>query len=198
MSQSVDAVVIGASAGGVEALNAIFSSISEPLPVPTLVVLHIAPHGSIIVDAFGGNKLRIKEAEDKEVLVPGTIYFAAPGYHLLVEKNRSLSLSVEEPVQYSRPSIDVLFESAGAVFGEHLLGILLTGANEDGAKGLFSIHKKGGHTLVQDPSEALSPTMPDSALKLFQPTAVLSLSEIGAYLSRLYSESWHKIEAKNE
>jgi two-component system chemotaxis response regulator CheB len=187
MKKLVRAVVIGASAGGVEALNRLFAALPAPPPVPVLVALHIAPQGSIIVGAFRrvAEGTRIKEAEDKETLRPGAIYFAPPNYHLLVEKDLSVSLSVDEPVHFARPSIDVLFESAAEACGENLLGVLLTGANDDGAAGLLAIHRAGGLTVVQDPATAQSPEMPTAALKAFQPAFIAGLDEIGRKLARL-------------
>lgn len=187
MSFGVQAVVIGASAGGVEALNKLFSALQEPLPVPVIVTLHVAPRGSIIVGAFstGRSGMAVKEAEDKEALQPGTIYFAPPNYHLLLEADRTLSLSVEEPVHFARPSIDVLFESAVEAYDGKVMGILLTGANEDGAAGLAAIHRAGGIAVVQDPACAYSREMPESALKIFQPDFVAGLEEIGNLLSGL-------------
>jgi two-component system chemotaxis response regulator CheB len=187
IEQPIDAVVIGASAGGVEALNTIFSSLVEPLPVPVMIVLHMDPNGSLVVDAFERKEgsQKIKEAEEKDALRTGTIYFAPPGYHLLVESDRTLSISVEEPVHFARPSIDVLFDSASDVFRDRLLGILLTGANDDGAAGLKRIHKRGGATVVQDPTTAKHETMPASALKLFKPTFTLDVGEIGPLLAAL-------------
>jgi two-component system chemotaxis response regulator CheB len=185
MSAAVKAVVIGASAGGVEALNALFASLDRALPVPVIVALHIPPRGSIILGAFSSGKMTVKEAEDKETLLPGVIYFAPPNYHLLVEADYTLSLSVEEPVHFARPSIDVLYESAGEAFGENVLGILLTGANEDGAAGLAKIHRAGGTTVVQDPATAYSREMPLAALKAFQPTFTAGLEEIGRILARV-------------
>lgn len=196
MVKPVDAIVIGASAGGVEALGALFSSLPHPLSVPVLVVLHVPPHGSIILDAFGKNNLSsIKEAEDKDLLEPGIIYFAPPGYHLLIEKDRTLSFTVEEPVQFSRPSIDVLFESAAAVFGNHLAGILLTGSNEDGAQGLLAIHKQGGLTIVQEPKDAPYKAMPKAALKLFKPDMTLRVDEMGNVLAGLKPSLPNTLEA---
>lgn len=191
MSAQVKAVVIGASAGGVEALNALFASLERPLPVPVIVALHIPPRGSIILGAFNTGKMPVKEAEDKETLLPGVVYFAPPNYHLLVEADQSLSLSVEEPVHFARPSIDVLYESAGEAFGENLLGILLTGANEDGAAGLASIHQAGGVTVVQDPATAHSREMPTAALRMFQPTYTGGLEEIGRILARVGEGAGH-------
>lgn len=191
MSAPVKAVVIGASAGGVEALNALFTSLERPLPVPVVVALHIPPRGSIILGAFSAGKMIVKEAEDKETLEPGVIYFAPPNYHLLVEADQTVSLSVEEPVHFARPSIDVLFETAGEAFGESLLGILLTGANEDGAAGLAKIHRAGGTTVVQDPATAHAAAMPEAALKAFQPTFTGGLQEIGQILARVGREGGH-------
>jgi two-component system chemotaxis response regulator CheB len=193
MKKSYQAVVIGASAGGVEALNRILTFIGKPLPLPVVVALHIPPRGSIIVGAFKiAPGIELKEAEDKESLRPGVIYFAPPNYHVLVEADRSLSLSVEEPVHFARPSIDVLFESAAEAFGDESLAILLTGANEDGAEGLKKIHEAGGTTVVQDPATAYAPLMPESALKLFDPVSVASLEKIGALLAELNEEEGAK------
>lgn len=176
-------IVIGASAGGVEALNAIFAPVKKPFRAPVAVVLHVAPRGSILVSAFNsGGGFEIKEAEDKEPFVGGKVYFAPPNYHLLLEENGTLSFSVEEPVHFARPSIDVLFQSAAEAYGENVVGVLLTGANEDGAEGLKAIHEAGGITVVQDPQSAQCGIMPGSALKLFNPTHTLSLEKIGEFL----------------
>lgn len=189
MNRSIDAIVIGASAGGVESLSSIFSSLTHPLSVPVIVVLHIPAHGTVRAEAFGKHPLFIKEAEDKEVILPGHVYFAPHGYHLLIENDLSLSLSVEEPVEFARPSIDVLFESAGAVFEDRLLGIILTGSSSDGSNGLYSIHQKGGITIVQNPEQAFYKAMPEAALKLFEPTMVLKLEDIASVLSNIESRN---------
>lgn len=183
----IEAIVIGASAGGVENLNRLFSKLEKAPAVPIMVALHIAPHGSIILDAFARPTapFQIKEAEDKEELRPGHIYFAPPNYHLLVEEDKSLSLSVEEPVQYSRPSIDVLFNSAGIVFDETLCGILLTGSNSDGAEGLLEIKERGGHTIVQDLTEAPFSEMPSSAIELCSDHEVLVIDRIAQYINNI-------------
>lgn len=182
----IDAIVIGASAGGVEAINSLLSKLEAQLSVPILVVIHVAARSIFFPEAFySGKDLKLKEAEDKDCLEPGCIFFAPADYHLLVEKNHTLSLSSEEPVLYSRPSIDVLFKSAADVYGASLLGILLTGANEDGADGLFEIKKQGGLAIVQDPKTAQCDMMPQSALKLFRPDHVLSPAKIGELLPRL-------------
>jgi len=126
-----------------------------------------------------------READDKEPVEPGTIYFAPPDYHMLVEKNRQIALSADEPVHFSRPSIDVLFESAADVYGERLLGIILTGANEDGAAGLHAVHLAGGVTVVQQPDSARAPLMVVSALQRGPADFVLSLAEIAQLLGAL-------------
>ena len=127
----------------------------------------------------------VKEAEDKEPIRPGVIYFAPPDYHLLVEADHTLSLSADEPVLYSRPSIDVLFESAADAYGDGLVGIILTGANEDGAAGLSAVYDAGGIALVEDPEGAFSSAMPSAALARRREARVLSLDEIADYLKGL-------------
>lgn len=184
-----EVVVIGASAGGVEALLGLFEGLPANYGLPLVVVLHL-PDGreSLLPDLFARRlALRVKEAQDKEVLQPGTLYFAAPGYHLCIEADRSFSYSREEPLHFSRPSIDYLFESAADAYGAKALGILLTGANQDGAAGLYTIKQRGGVTVVQDPQEAQVATMPEAALALHQPDYLLSLRGILALLAELDS-----------
>ncbi len=185
----LSAVVVGASAGGVEALLSLFTELPGDYGLPVVVVLHL-PDGreSLLPDLFARRlALRVKEAQDKEALQPGTLYFAAPGYHLCIEADGSFSYSREEPVHFSRPSIDYLFESAADVYGSQLLGILLTGANQDGAAGLYTIKQRGGVTVVQDPQEAQVATMPEAALTLHQPDYILPLRGILALLTELDS-----------
>ena len=129
--------------------------------------------------------LPVREAEDKEPVEAGTLYVAPPDYHLLVDAGPRLSLSADDPVHYSRPSIDVLFESAADLYRSRLLGILLSGANEDGAAGADAIRRAGGLTIVQNPDTALSSQMPQSALRLFEPTYVLGLDAIAGLLGTL-------------
>lgn len=184
-----EVVVIGASAGGVEALLGLFEGLPANYGLPLVVVLHL-PDGreSLLPDLFARRlALRVKEAQDKEVLQPGTLYFAAPGYHLCIEADRSFSYSREEPLHFSRPSIDYLFESAADAYGAKALGILLTGANQDGAAGLYTIKQRGGVTVVQDPQEAQVATMPGAALALHQPDYLLPLRGILALLAELDS-----------
>ncbi len=166
MKQPYRAVVIGASAGGLAALKALFSGLRAGFPLPILVVQHTsADAGSFMTGYLDSlSRIRVKEADEKERILPGTAYVAPPNYHLLVEPEETLSLSADERVNYSRPSIDVLFESAVDVFGPALIGIVLTGANDDGSVGLKRIKDAGGLTVVQDPSTAEVPTMPLAAI----------------------------------
>ncbi|MBD9653604.1 chemotaxis protein CheB [Pseudomonas sp. PDM12] len=184
-----EVVVVGASAGGVEALLGLFDGLPAGYGLPLVAVLHLPDNReSLLPDLFARRlALRVKEAQDKEVLQPGTLYFAAPGYHLCIEADRSFSYSREEPVHFSRPSIDYLFESAADAYGAKAMGILLTGANQDGAAGLYTIKQRGGVTVVQDPQEAQVATMPEAALALHQPDYILTLRGILALLAELDS-----------
>ncbi|MFO2464283.1 chemotaxis protein CheB [Pseudomonas sp. 15FMM2] len=183
----IKAVVIGASAGGVEALLSIFAALRAGFGLPIIVVLHLPDERhSQLAEVFSRRvPILVKEAQDKELIQPGTLYFAGPGYHLSVEQDRSLSLSQEERVYHSRPAIDYLFASAADAYGSELLAILLTGANQDGAQGLAEVKRRGGTTVVQDPDEARIATMPLAALALHTPNHILTLSRIGALLASL-------------
>jgi two-component system chemotaxis response regulator CheB len=183
----IEAVVIGASAGGVQALSVLLPALPAHALAAILIVLHLPrDRPSLLADVFAQKcSLDVLEAQDKEPIVPGTVYFAPANYHLLVDQGPQLALSVDDLVHHSRPSIDVLFESAAEVYGNRLLGIILTGANEDGAQGLASVHDSGGLTVVQEPATAHAPQMILSALKLRPPDHVLSLDGIAAMLSTL-------------
>ncbi len=183
----VDAIVVGASAGGVEALLKIFRPLRKGFKLPIIAVLHVPDERrSLLAEVFGSHlEIPVKEADDKEVIAPGTLYFAAPGYHLSVEADLTLSFSQEERVYHSRPSIDILFESAADAYDAKLAGVLLTGANNDGAKGMARIKEYGGLTVVQDPAQALARTMPDAALALHTPDFLLPLPDIGLLLVEL-------------
>jgi len=183
----VEAVVIGASAGGLAALSVLVDGLGSHYRLPLLVVQHIPEDGPTRLAEIFARKtaLRVKEADEKEPVAGATLYFAPPGYHLLVEQDFSLSLSQDEPVHFSRPSIDVLFESAADAWGPRVAGILLTGASEDGAAGLAAIHQAGGLTVVQDPAEAEISTMPLAALQRFAPDYILPLCGIHRLLREL-------------
>lgn len=178
------AVVIGASAGGVQALLKILPALSANFPVPIMIVLHIpSDRGSLLASLFDSKcQLAVKEAEDKDTATAGTIYFAPPDYHLLVETTADLALSTDAPVNFSRPSIDVLFQSAADAFGDRLLAILLTGASHDGARGLAAVAAAGGTTVIEDPATAYARAMPDAGI-LFCPTA--EVKPLGAIADQL-------------
>lgn len=182
-----DAVVIGGSAGAIDAISTILPALQAHSRVAVLVTLHLprdAP--SLLPDIFRPRcALRTAEAQDKEPIEAGTVYFAPPDYHLLVDAGPRLALSVDEPVHYSRPSIDVLFESAADIYGERLIGMLLSGANQDGARGMAAIGAAVGLSIVQAPESAAMSTMPQSALDLMTPHHILSPSEIASLLAEL-------------
>jgi len=183
----VDAIVIGASAGGVEALLTLLVGLPATWCLPIVVVVHL-PGGreSLLAEVFGQRlPITVREAEDKAAVEAGTLYFAPPGYHLSIERERVFSLSCEPPVLWSRPAIDVLMASAADAYGRSLAGLLLTGANEDGAAGLLRIHQAGGLTAVQDPAEAEVDTMPRAALARHVPDFVLPLRDLRALLVEL-------------
>lgn len=183
----IDALVIGASAGGVEALSVLLPALTPAMGIAVVVVLHLPPsRDSLLVDLFAPRcALDVAEAQDKMPLEAGHLYFAPPNYHLLVDEGPQLALSVDEPVNYSRPSIDVLFESAAAVYGERLAGLVLTGANGDGARGLAAVRAAGGTTLAQDPAEAACPYMPEAAIACGAVQHVLNLAGIARLLKTL-------------
>jgi len=183
----IEAVVIGASAGGVHALLSLLSGLPDNFRLPVVAVLHLPnDRDSRLAEIFRQKlSIPVREAADKEKIAPATLYFAGPGYHLSVEMDRSFSLSCEEPVHYARPSIDVLMESAADAYGASLAGILLTGANFDGAAGLARIRQQGGLTVVQDPAEAEVATMPKAAILKLQPSLILTLDGIRSLLLNL-------------
>jgi two-component system chemotaxis response regulator CheB len=187
LRERVDAVVIGASAGGIDGLLLVLPALPAALPVPVCVVLHLPrERPSLLVDIFAAKcSLKVKEAEDKEPALPGTVYFAPPDYHLLLDSGPQLALSADEPVHFSRPSIDVLFESAADVFAQRLFGVLLTGASEDGAAGLAAVRHAGGVTAVQQPSGSYESQMALSALRLGAPDFLLPLRGIAELLASL-------------
>lgn len=180
----VEAIVVGASAGAVEALSRLLPALPADYPLPLLIVVHIPPDrdNALVALLRQRSRLAVVEAEDKAPIAPGAAYFAPADYHLLVETDRTMALSADELVLYSRPSIDVLFESAAQAYGPALAGVVLTGANEDGARGLAAIAEAGGLALVQDPDEASARTMPDAALAACATARRLSLDAIAARL----------------
>ncbi|MBF0370257.1 MAG: chemotaxis protein CheB [Magnetococcales bacterium] len=180
-------VVMGCSAGGMEALRVVLSPLPASFPVPILVVQHVSQESDRYLIRYLNKhtKLTVLEAEEKEAIKPGRVYVAPPGYHLLVEKDHTLSLTIDAKVHYSRPSIDVLFETAAWAFQANGIGILLTGASQDGASGLLQIKKQGGMTLVEDPDSAESRLMPLFAVQADAARKILPLEEIPRQLCTL-------------
>ncbi len=176
----IDAVAIGASAGGVEVLSVLLSALPASCRASFFIVMHIPrERPSLLADVFNAKcALPVREAEDKEPVQPGTVYFAPPDYHLLLDRGPALALSSDEPVHFSRPSIDVLFDSAADIYGERLLGLILTGANQDGAEGLAAVGRAGGRTVVQEPGGAAVPFLPEAALQVGPVDFVLSLAQL--------------------
>ncbi|MCS6967291.1 MAG: chemotaxis protein CheB [Cytophagales bacterium] len=187
-SSSVDAVVIGGSAGSIRALRSILQRI-EMLPVPLLVALHRPasdPNSSLRSVLQSASKMHVIEPSSETYPLPGCLYLAPANCHLTVESNRRLELSNSPLVHYSRPSIDVLFMSAAEVYRSRLLGILLTGANQDGAMGMKLIKNAGGIAIVQDPEDCMIDTMPRAAMKITTVDAVLSAAKIADWLNNFF------------
>jgi two-component system, chemotaxis family, protein-glutamate methylesterase/glutaminase len=180
---TTEAVVIGASAGGLDALRLLFAALPSDFHPPVFVVLHVPAQGapgllSLLDEACA---LPVSSAVDKQPVQPGTVVLAPPDYHLLVEPDRRLALSVDPPVNYARPAIDPLFESAAAVYGRGLLALVLTGANRDGSAGALEVRRQGGRVWVQDPQSAYSSEMPAAALAAAD--SVLILPEMARRLA---------------
>lgn len=186
LRDGVDAIVIGASAGGIEALTVLVPALRRDLRVPVFAVLHLPrEHRSLLADIFQPKCARpVREAQDKEQIQAGHVYFAPPDYHLLID-GALLSLSADPPVNFSRPSIDVLFESAADEYGPRVAAMLLTGASQDGAAGLAMVEKRGGIAIVQDPSEAQVPTMVEAALALTKEPWIMPLAGIATLLAEM-------------
>lgn len=174
-------IVMGGSAGALEVLLELCSALPPNLAVPVVIAMHVHANQPSLLPELVGRAARrpVIEVEDKLVMQPRTIYIAPPNYHVLIERGRTLALSVDPHVHFSRPSIDVLFESAADAIGPGVLGILLSGANDDGARGLARILAAGGTSVVQDPATAAYPAMPSAGARLgarpLPPAAMASL-----------------------
>jgi len=198
---SVRAVVVGASAGGIEALSLVLRAVPASFPAAIIIVQHLGRGRlSVLAEIFAAKcALPLSEAFDKQPIESGQVYLAPPDYHVLVDRGPQLSLSIDPPVHYSRPSIDVLFESAAEVYRTQLMGVVLTGANADGAEGLEAIRRNGGITVVQDPETALYPTMPTAALALGAPNYVLSLEALCELIHKVgEAEPSRSLKVENE
>jgi two-component system chemotaxis response regulator CheB len=182
-----EAIVIGVSAGGMKALKTIFSSLLPDFALPVIIAQHRYPgtdnYLEKILDAQC--QITVRQAEEKEKIEPGIIFIAPSNYHLLVEDDRTFSMSLEGRVNFARPSIDLLFNSAADVYGPKLIGIILTGANNDGSKGLKTIKERGGLTIVQDPETAEADSMPMAAIAKTKVDYIISLYEIGNFLNKI-------------
>ena len=185
--ENFDAVLIGGSAGALEVLHDVLPGLSARLAATVVVLVHQPPDADgVLAEVLAGfTALPVKTAEDKEVLQPGSLHVAPSDYHLLIENERSFALSIDEPLHFSRPSIDVLFESAADVYGARLLAVLLSGASADGARGLQTVRQAGGTTVVQRPDSASVAYMPNAALALGRPTHVYDPDQISAMLRAL-------------
>ena len=186
MKRYYEAVVIGASTGGTEAMLQVIEALSQDFPLPIFAVQHLHPlqDKATIVKFHDNCRISVKEAEEKERIRPGQVYLAPPNYHLLIEDDLTFTLSIDAKINFARPSIDVLFESAVDVYGKELIGIILTGANNDGAQGLKLISNQGGLTIVQDPETAIAPAMPLAAIAATKVDYILPPVKIGGLLAK--------------
>ena len=175
-----EAIVIGVSSGGMNAMKVMFSLLPKNFSIPIIIVQHISAHSdSQWIELLNEkSNLNIKEADEKEKIEKGNVYIAPSNYHLLIGNDETFSLTIDERVNYARPSIDVLFESAADVYASKLIGVVLTGSNNDGTKGLKRIQECGGLTIVQDPKTAESAYMPASAIASIKPDYILALEDI--------------------
>lgn len=192
--RSFKAVAVGVSTGGVAALKLLLGALPASFPVPVLIVTHLAPGSddglAVLLDTY--SPLRVKEADDQELIQAGMAYIAPANYHLLVGRDFRLALSIDPPVNFARPSVDVLFETAAEAYGAGLIGVQLTGAGFDGSKGLLKVRKNKGVVIIQDPADAECDAMPRSALQLQKPDHLKTLKQIPALLTRLvYGGTMH-------
>ncbi|MCP4693391.1 MAG: chemotaxis protein CheB [Desulfobacterales bacterium] len=181
------AVVIGVSAGGMKALNTILPELPRHFSLPVIVVIHRHAESDDYLERSLNERceLPVKQADEKEKIQAGSVYFAPPNYHLLVEEDHTFSLSVDQVVNFARPSIDVLFESAAYCYGARVIGVILTGANSDGSQGLKTIKEMGGLAIVQTPESAEVNAMPKAAIAAARPDHILDLQKIGGLLIEL-------------
>jgi two-component system chemotaxis response regulator CheB len=182
-----EAIVIGVSSGGMNAMKVMFSLLPKDFNIPVIIVQHMGANSdSHWIKLLNNNSnLPVKEADEKEKIENGIVYIAPPNYHLLIENDRTFSLAVDERVNYSRPSIDVLFESAAEAYAGQLIGVILTGSNHDGTNGIKRVKECGGMAIIQDPETAESAYMPKSAIAAIKPDYVLSLEAITELLIEL-------------
>jgi two-component system chemotaxis response regulator CheB len=182
-----DLVVIGSSWGGLHALTTILETLGSPESTAIVVAQHRgAERGELLGPLLQRHTaLDVREAEDKDELQPGIVYLAPPDYHTLIERERTIALTTEDVVRHARPSIDVLFSTAADAYAERCVGVVLTGANEDGAEGLARIKARGGVAIVQDPHTSERSEMPAAAVAAVDADVILPLEEIGLFLQGL-------------
>lgn len=185
-------IVLGVSAGGMEAISTFLRYLKKEVTMPIVIVQHLfAQQDDFLVKHLGGQThFQVKFAQEKELIQQGYIYIAPPNYHLMIELDKTFSLTIDKKVHYSRPSIDVLFESAAEAYSDGLIGIVLTGANADGANGLKTIKEHGGMTIVQDPRTAAYPFMPSAAIESCNDSGqkvdyIIEINKISAFLNNL-------------
>lgn len=179
--------MIGTSAGGFQALSVILEKLPRDYPIPIAVVQHRSKESRHLFEEVLQQKcqIQIKQVDEKEAIKGNVVYVAPADYHLLIETDRTFSLSCDPPVRFSRPSIDVLFESAAVAYGDKLVGIILTGASDDGAAGIIAIRKRGGLTIAQNPGEAQHPFMAQASINTRRIQYIWSLSTIGNFLLKI-------------
>ena len=189
-----EAAVIGVSSGGLEALSVIVPALTNDFALAVTIVQHQHPHSNNFLarHLHAKSRIPVKEAEEKEVIQPGRVYVAPPNYHLLIEADKTFALDISAKVCYARPSVDVLFETAADVYGDRLIGIILTGANSDGSRGLKKIKERGGLTIAQDPFTAEAAAMPTAAIAAAEVDYVLALPEIADLLNQISQIQRHR------
>jgi two-component system chemotaxis response regulator CheB len=195
-----EAIVIGVSSGGLNAMKIMFSFLPKDFNTPIIIVQHVSPHSdNLWIEILNDqSNLIIKEADEKENIEKGKVYIAPSNYHLMIEKDKTFSLTIDERVNFARPSIDVLFESAADAYKSKLIGVVLTGSNHDGAKGLKRIKKYGGLTIVQNPETAESAFMPAAAIAFTQPDYILPLEKIIKLLIKIDTQKNIPYEFNNK
>ena len=186
------AIVIGVSSGGMNALKTIFSALPANFGIPIIIVQHVGANSdSQWINLLNEkSNLHLKEADEKEKIEKGNVYFAPPNYHLLIEKDNTFSLTIDERVNFARPSIDVLFESAAEAYNKKLIGVVLTGSNHDGSLGIKRIKECGGLAIIQDPKTAESSFMPKSAIAGITPDYILALKDIVELLIKIDNKKY--------
>lgn len=187
MKKEIKIVVIGGSAGSYNVIKKILLSLPADFPLPIVLCLHrLKDVRNGFMESLNLNsKITVKEPDDKDLVKPGFAYLSPANYHLLVEPGHNFALSTEDNINFSRPSIDITFETAGYAFRDKMVGIILSGANSDGAKGMYNAFKNGAYTIIQDPENASFKTMPGEVLKLFTPHKVLTDNEIVDFINSL-------------